>query len=188
MLLRSSSTWPIRASGVCASMTWRSAAGVRSLASTGLARVASWRVLSSYARTESGMNLLDTLASCAGAWRGTSTLQDPHANIADVSPSTATVTALPEGQVRLDDTWAYRGKPQHGSLLVTCDGSLVTASWTDSWHTPNQPMVCFGPAAAVLSMDGRAGHLTDDALSRAGSVRASVTRNLPPAGLPSAPR
>src|SRR5262245_59959531 len=66
VLLRSSSTWPIRASGVCASMTWRSAAGVRSLPTHGLARVASWRVLSSYVRTESGMNLLDTLASCAG--------------------------------------------------------------------------------------------------------------------------
>jgi len=78
------------------------------------------------------MNLLDTLPSCAGDWRGTSTLPDPHANIADVSPFTATVTALPEGQVRLDDTWAYRGKPQHGSLQGTCDGSLVTASWTDT--------------------------------------------------------
>ncbi len=80
---------------------------VASLYRPGLAWVVSWRVLSPYARTESGLNLLDTLASCAGDWRGTSTLQDPHANIADASPSTATVTALPEGQVRLDYTWAY---------------------------------------------------------------------------------
>ena len=37
--------------------------------------------------------------------------------------------------------------------------------------TANRPMVCFGPASAVLSVDGRAGHSTDDALSRAGSLR-----------------
>ncbi len=48
------------------------------------------------------MNPLDALIGCAGTWRGTSTLQDPHAGIADESQSTATITTLPDGSVRLD--------------------------------------------------------------------------------------
>jgi hypothetical protein len=45
------------------------------------------------------MNSLDTLSACAGSWRGTSTLQDPHAGVAAESPSTAAAKARtgPEG-------------------------------------------------------------------------------------------
>jgi hypothetical protein len=54
------------------------------------------------------MNLLDALRAAAGTWRGTSTLRDPHAGVADDSPSTAPVAPDPDG-ARLDYTWSYRG-------------------------------------------------------------------------------
>jgi len=98
------------------------------------------------------MNPFDSLAAFAGAWRGMNTLQDPHAGIAEASPTTATVTPGPGGSVRLDYTWSYQGTPQQGSILFAVDGSTVTAPWTDTWHTGNQPMACppdrgraFGP-------------------------------------------
>src|SRR5262245_41919027 len=99
------------------------------------------------------MNPLNPLAACAGSWRGTSTLQDPHCGIAEESPSTATVTALPSG-VRLDYAWSYQGKPQQGSILFGVDGPTVTAPWTDTWHTGNQPMTCSGSAGPALSVRG----------------------------------
>jgi hypothetical protein len=93
---------------------------------------------------EMSMNLLDGLKASTGSWRGTSTLQDPHAGVADKSSSTATVSLDPDG-VRLDYTWSYRGKPQEGSILFGLSGTVVTARWTDTWHTGNEPMVCSGP-------------------------------------------
>jgi hypothetical protein len=90
------------------------------------------------------MNPLDALRASASNWRGTNTLQDPHAGVADESPSLAAVTPDPDG-VRLDYTWSYRGKPQRGSILFSLDGASVTARWTDTWHTGNQPMACSGP-------------------------------------------
>jgi hypothetical protein len=99
------------------------------------------------------MNPLDLLATCAGSWRGISTLQDPHAGIAEESPSTATVT--PEsGGARLDYTWSYRGTPQQGSILLSLDGPTLAARWTDSWHTGGKPMACSGPRGDALSLRG----------------------------------
>ena len=90
------------------------------------------------------MSPLDALKASAGAWRGTSTLQDPHAGLAEESPSAATVTPEPDG-VRIDYTWSYQGKPQQGSILFGLDGAAVTARWTDTWHTGGQPMDFAGP-------------------------------------------
>ena len=102
------------------------------------------------------MNPLNALTACAGSWRGTSTLQDPHAGIADESPSTATVTSLPDDSVRLDYSWSYHAQPQQGSLLVRAEAITVAAEWTDTWHTGNQPMPCSGPKTdgATLSVRG----------------------------------
>ena len=100
------------------------------------------------------MNLLTTLAACTGNWHGKNVLQDPHAGIADESPSTATLTALPDGSFRLEYTWSYNGKAQRGSLLVQLNGSTVTAGWTDTWHTSNQPMACTGANGPTLSVRG----------------------------------
>jgi hypothetical protein len=103
------------------------------------------------------MSPLDALNACAGTWRGTSTLQDPHAGVAAESPSTASVRATPDG-VRLDYAWFYQGKPQQGSILFGTDDAAgtVTARWTDTWHTGNQPMACCGPkpSGSTLSVRG----------------------------------
>jgi hypothetical protein len=56
---------------------------------------------------EAAMNPLDALSACSGSWRGTSTLQDPHAGIAVGSLSTLSVRAAPGG-VRLDYAGATR--------------------------------------------------------------------------------
>jgi len=103
---------------------------------------------------ETGMNPLDSLAACAGTWRGMNMLQDPHAGIAEASPTTATVTSGPGGSVRLDYTWSYQGTPQQGTILFAVDGSTVTAPWTDTWHTGNKPMACAGPIGDALSVRG----------------------------------
>jgi hypothetical protein len=91
------------------------------------------------------MNPLSALA--AGSWRGTSTLQDPHAG----------VTALPDGSVRLDYTWSYRGQPQQGSVLFGFDGGSesLTARWTDTWHTGSKPMACSGPGTGGTTLSVR---------------------------------
>src|SRR5262245_35269046 len=103
------------------------------------------------------MNPLDALIACAGSWRGTSTLQDPHAGVAAESPSTAVVSPIPDG-ARLDYAWSYQGKPQQGSILFGTDeeAGAVTARWTDTWHTGNQPMACSGPmpGGSTLSVRG----------------------------------
>ena len=58
------------------------------------------------------MNVLDSLAACAGNWRGVNTLQDPETNRPDDSPGSATVTPVLGGRfVRVDYTWSYRGAP-----------------------------------------------------------------------------
>jgi hypothetical protein len=103
------------------------------------------------------MSPLDALSACVGTWRGTSTLQDPHTGVAAESPSAAWVTATPDG-VRLDYAWSYQDKPQQGSILFGADdaGGAVTARWTDTWHTGNQPMAFSGPnlGGSTLSVRG----------------------------------
>src|SRR5262245_33842346 len=103
------------------------------------------------------MSLLDAFSACTGIWRGTSKLQDPHAGVAAESPSTAAVGPVPGG-VRLDYTWSYQGKPQQGFILFGPDDAAeaVTARWTDTWHTGNQPMACSGqkPSGNTLSVRG----------------------------------
>jgi hypothetical protein len=102
------------------------------------------------------MDSVDALSARAGSWRGTSTLQAPHTGIAAESPSTLSVTAAPAG-VRLDYTWSYQGKLQRGSILLGTDDAAgaVTARWTDTWHTGNQPMACSGPKPGGLTFSVR---------------------------------
>ena len=105
------------------------------------------------------MSVLDQLIKCAGRWVGRNVLQDPHAGIADESPATATITQVLGGRfVRLDYTWAYKGQPQQGSLLIGHDASagIVTGHWIDSWHMGNKLMACEGPvdASGTISVRG----------------------------------
>lgn len=94
------------------------------------------------------MGNLEALVASAGRWIGTSRLQDPHAGIADESPTSATVTPiLGDRFVRLDYTWAYRGSPQEGSMLIGYDRGAheATIHWIDSWHMGRVVMACQGP-------------------------------------------
>ena len=105
------------------------------------------------------MSVLDGLTACAGNWRGTNTLQDPHSGGADESPATATVTPLLGGRfVRIDYTWVYQGTPQEGSLLIGYlkKAGQVTAHWIDSWHMGAKAMALLGlaPDGATLSVRG----------------------------------
>jgi len=105
------------------------------------------------------MSAFDRLSACAGSWRGTNRLQDPHTNAADESPSSLVVNPVLGGRfVRLDYTWAYHGKPQEGSLLVGRDAKPgeVTAHWIDSWHMGDTVMACRGAAVdnGALSVRG----------------------------------
>ena len=94
------------------------------------------------------MGTLDTLLAGAGRWRGTSTLHDPETRAPDAAPSTAIVTPVLAGRfVRLDYTWAYRGKPQEGSMLIghVAESRLLTVHWIDTWHMSDRVMACQGP-------------------------------------------
>lgn len=105
------------------------------------------------------MSSFDELLRCAGRWRGPSRLQDPGVIESQESESTLTVHPVLGGSfVRIDYTWAYRGKPQEGSLLVghLPESSAHTAHWIDSWHMGRAVMACSGPAGegAVLTLRG----------------------------------
>jgi hypothetical protein len=95
------------------------------------------------------MNAFAKLSACAGKWRGTNRLYDPHTNQPLETESTAIVTpVLREKFVRLDYTWSYKDEPHEGSFLIGYDPQAGTFSthWIDSWHMDNQVMSCHGTA------------------------------------------
>ena len=94
---------------------------------------------------------LALLAACAGRWRGTNTLHDPHTGRPVDTPGTLAVTPVLGGRfVRLDYTWSYDGRPQEGSLLAGFqhEAEVATAHWIDSWHMGEQVMALAGRARA----------------------------------------
>ena len=81
---------------------------------------------------------MKSLIEFAGKWRGTSTLHLPEVE-PDASESELTITPVVGGRfLRLDYTWAQRGKAQEGSLLMGVDA----ACWVDTWHMSNKMMIC----------------------------------------------
>jgi hypothetical protein len=99
------------------------------------------------------MSALNGLLTCAGIWRGTNRLQDPHTKSPEDSFSTAIVTPILGGRfVRLDYTWGFYGDPQSGSLLLGHEkkSGVVTAYWIDTWHLNDKVMVSTG-----VAVDGR---------------------------------
>jgi hypothetical protein len=96
------------------------------------------------------MSGLETLATCAGAWRGTSRLHDPHTNSPEDSASNLTVTPILRGLfLRVDYTWAYQGAPQEGTMLIGYEpkaerAQAVTAFWADTWHMGRAVLVSRG--------------------------------------------
>ncbi|MGH7719029.1 MAG: DUF1579 family protein [Gemmatimonadaceae bacterium] len=104
------------------------------------------------------MTNLDLLTACAGSWRGTNTLQDPHAGKPEASPSTAMLTpVLGDRFVRFDYTWDYQGAPQEGSMLIGFEPEENTfnAHWVDSWHMGRKVMVCSGPTPSDSTLTVR---------------------------------
>jgi Protein of unknown function (DUF1579) len=105
------------------------------------------------------MSILQRLAACAGAWRGTNTLHDPTAGKPEESPSDLTVTPVLGGTfIRLDYTGAYQGQAQEGSLLLGFDAKAgeVSGKWIDTWHMGRKVMACLGslPLGGTLSVQG----------------------------------
>jgi Protein of unknown function (DUF1579) len=93
------------------------------------------------------MSALNGLLACAGIWRGTNRLEDPHIKKTEDSFSTAILTPiLGRRFVRIDYTWVFYGDPQEGSLLFGHEkkSDVVTAYWIDSWHLNDKIMVCTG--------------------------------------------
>lgn len=105
------------------------------------------------------MTAIERLLTCEGQWRGTNRLQVSEADPPDDSPSTAIVTPVLNGRfVRIDQTWAWREKPQAGSFLIGFqeESRTVTTHWIDSWHMGAKVMACQGLARpdGVLDLRG----------------------------------
>ena len=100
------------------------------------------------------MTNLSDLIACSGTWDGTCRVQ--AFGPADESASRLTVTpAVRDTFVRLDQTWASKGKPQAGTMLVGHDPAtgVATAHWADSFHTGRTAMTFTGrfePAAGLV--------------------------------------
>ena len=93
------------------------------------------------------MHALDRLAACAGRWRGSNRLHNPHTGKPEDTESTAVLATLLSGKfIRLDYTWSYGGAAQEGSLLIgyQSEHGKTTAHWIDSWHMSDGVMACEG--------------------------------------------
>jgi hypothetical protein len=94
------------------------------------------------------MSVHPHLAALAGEWKGTnrlnlSWLPDPIRE----SASTAVVVPRAAGQaLGIAYTWEYEGQPHEGLILIcgAKDSSIVSATWTDSWHSAHTLMHCAG--------------------------------------------
>ncbi|MBO0720320.1 MAG: DUF1579 family protein [Blastocatellia bacterium] len=104
------------------------------------------------------MDPLNGLLGCAGIWRGTNRLEDPHIKSPEDSFATALVSPILGGRfVRIDYTWIFYGDPQEGSILFGYEkkSDLVTAYWIDTWHLNDKVMICTGvPAEGELNVLG----------------------------------
>lgn len=93
------------------------------------------------------MNALDRLAACAGSWRGSNRLHDPHTGRPEDTESTLVLATLLGGKfIRVDYTWSYQGAAQEGSILIGYESERgkATAHWIDSWHMSDCVMACEG--------------------------------------------
>ncbi len=96
------------------------------------------------------MGALDDLLNAAGSWQATYKLRDPGNLISGDSDSIAHVHRVLGGRfVRLDYSWADKGQPQEGSLLVGWEkvSGGVTMVWIDTWHNSDRIMVLTGTVA-----------------------------------------
>ncbi len=70
------------------------------------------------------------LTAWEGTWAGSNTLWFVPRNKA--LPSDATAVLEP---MKMSYTWAFKGKPQTGTLELSGTAEALTAVWNDTWHT-----------------------------------------------------
>jgi len=93
------------------------------------------------------MSAPEALASLAGEWAGTNRLWLTPEEPARESRATASLFLVANGRfVAIRYTWAEKGEPQEGFLLVGTEMGTpaVAAVWIDSWHMSDQMMSCEG--------------------------------------------
>src|SRR5688500_11395424 len=73
-----------------------------------------------------------------GTWTGSNRLWFEDPNVPEVSPTTLNISG---GTINYD--WIFRGSPHRGEMVLIRSGEKITATWKDSWHSP-QPMSCNG--------------------------------------------
>lgn len=99
---------------------------------------------------------LQVLSSLAGNWHGTYRLYVDPKGPPDESDSSLIITSLLRGSfIRIDQTWAFQGKPQEGSMLVGFNEDAKQASlhWIDTFHMGRKVMACTGAAGQDESID-----------------------------------
>jgi hypothetical protein len=93
------------------------------------------------------MSIPPNLASLVGRWKGTNHLWLFPADPVQESDTTMVVALVAQGKfVTFRYTWAYKGAPQDGLLLVGVEPqpNAVQAIWIDSWHMQDKFMLCQG--------------------------------------------
>ena len=96
------------------------------------------------------MSIPEKLFAIEGSWSGTNRLHlgdwAPENPILE-SEATAEVRKRLGGQfLEIFYTWAYKGEPKEGVILLGSEpkSGTVNATWTDSWHMAHQLMKCEG--------------------------------------------
>lgn len=102
------------------------------------------------------MNLPKALIEAAGSWTGESTLHMswmPPGEQTETSKSSLHLEVSGDGAyATLTYTWAYKGKPQEGTLLLASDkNSNVSGGWADTWHQ-NTAVMCLSGKATPESV------------------------------------
>jgi hypothetical protein len=102
------------------------------------------------------MSPIEFLTAYSGRWHGMNRLYVNPNDPPDESESKLTITPLLRNSfVRIDQTWAFQGRPQEGSLLVGADGDAnqVSVHWIDTFHMGRKVMACIGPIGHEHGID-----------------------------------
>ena len=108
------------------------------------------------------MSVPEKLGKLVGDWTGISRLLRPWLSGSEAeseSVSTAFVELVARGKfVTIGYTWTVDDEPQEGVLLLGSEtnGDTVHATWVDSWHMSDMPMICRGSVdeAGVVTVLG----------------------------------
>ena len=99
------------------------------------------------------------IAALIGTWRGTNHLWLSPGEPVRKSESRAEITTVAQEQFAdIRYTWADKGKPQEGRLIIgqETEHEIVRAVWLDSWHMMDKFMICEGSimAEGTVSVKG----------------------------------